>query len=167
MSGRFNWERIRTEVLERDDYTCQDCGHEADPELKNYERDIALHVDHIKPVAQSGIMWDKDNLVTLCEDCHREKSRSNDDYTAQRKETRLQAFTDDNPVTRGEQVWADNYASVPTGQLRYWERTLARLHREFNKPDYAPRKLSVSRRQQVLTELMDEMLEHVDQGDNQ
>lgn len=53
--------RVRYEVLERDGYTCQYCGAKAP--------DVALHVDHIVPVAEGGTD-DIGNLVTACEYCN-------------------------------------------------------------------------------------------------
>jgi len=32
-------------------------------------------VIHIEPVAAGGDMWDEDNMQTLCEDCHKEKTK--------------------------------------------------------------------------------------------
>lgn len=50
-------------ALERDDWTCQDCGGWGD------------EVDHIKPVHQGGAKWELDNLQVLCPDCHIKKTR--------------------------------------------------------------------------------------------
>jgi 5-methylcytosine-specific restriction protein A len=34
----------------------------------------ACIVDHVKPTADGGSMWDEDNLQSLCDPCHRAKS---------------------------------------------------------------------------------------------
>lgn len=55
------WQKRRLEIMQRDNFTCQICGHS----------DIPLHVHHvfykdnIKP-------WEYEDkaLITLCEDCH-------------------------------------------------------------------------------------------------
>lgn len=55
------WQRKRLEILERDEWTCQECG----------EKTKTLHVDH--RVYQFGVQpWDYpgDTLWTLCADCH-------------------------------------------------------------------------------------------------
>lgn len=53
--------RIRFEVLQRDNFTCQYCGRS--------KPDVVLHVDHIKPVCEGG-QNDLLNLVTACADCN-------------------------------------------------------------------------------------------------
>ncbi len=50
----------RKSVLERDDYTCQDCG-----------RKDSLHAHHIKPKWEyPKLCYKVSNGRTLCEDCH-------------------------------------------------------------------------------------------------
>lgn len=51
------WPKIRSEILKRDDYTCQECGSHQN-----------LEVHHI------GWWWDNTpaNLITLCQKCHKE-----------------------------------------------------------------------------------------------
>lgn len=56
---------LRFEILERDNFTCQYCGH----------KDITkrtLEVDHIHPVSKGGATT-KDNLITACNRCNRGK----------------------------------------------------------------------------------------------
>lgn len=61
------WKNIRDYVLMREGGFCQDC-------LKNNRRTIATDVHHIIPVKQD---WSKrldiDNLVSLCEKCHKRR----------------------------------------------------------------------------------------------
>ena len=55
----YDW---RTQVYERDDYTCQDCG----------QRGGDLQAHHMITVAESyDLMFDVDNGRTLCVPCHR------------------------------------------------------------------------------------------------
>lgn len=56
------WRLIRERIFARDDYTCTYCD----------ARGVALHCDHIHPVAHGG-GHDDDNLVTACEACNRAK----------------------------------------------------------------------------------------------
>ena len=55
------WQRKRLEIMQRDDFTCQICGH----------KDKTLNVHHIwyEPNKKP---WDYPNnaLITLCEECH-------------------------------------------------------------------------------------------------
>lgn len=36
---------------------------------------VNLTVDHIMPIALGGDEWDMKNLQTLCEECHKKKTR--------------------------------------------------------------------------------------------
>ena len=66
----------KTEVFERDNYTCQICGISRDYldslcyGLGDY---LLLEADHIQSVAQGGTGRDVDNLQCLCWRCNRKK----------------------------------------------------------------------------------------------
>lgn len=75
--GSFVYRQIMKDVLVRDNFTCQECG----------VRGGALHVNHIEPFAKiirenniktveealrCAVLWDKQNLETLCVPCHKE-----------------------------------------------------------------------------------------------
>ena len=68
---RFNkeWAEKKLEILRRDDYTCRKC-------LKSqsgYDLKPTLNVHHIIPASQEmALFLDSDNLITLCENCHKE-----------------------------------------------------------------------------------------------
>lgn len=56
----------KKQVLTRDDYTCQICGHR-EPEI--------MEVDHIKPKSKfPNLAKELSNLLTLCPNCHRRKT---------------------------------------------------------------------------------------------
>lgn len=55
---------VRYRILRRDAFTCQLCGHRADP-----INGITLHVDHKVPISKGGKTVD-DNLWTLCQLCN-------------------------------------------------------------------------------------------------
>lgn len=61
---RRKWAVVRREVLERDGYRCRRCG-----------RAGRLEVDHVKPIAAGGSLYDLDNLQSLCRPCHFDKTR--------------------------------------------------------------------------------------------
>lgn len=56
------WQKKRLEILQRDNFTCRSCGRD----------DEQLHVHHMVYDADK-LPWDYDNddLVTLCNDCHK------------------------------------------------------------------------------------------------
>lgn len=56
------WQRIRSKIYARDDYTCQYCG----------ERGGRLECDHVFPVSRGGETTEE-NLVTACFACNRAK----------------------------------------------------------------------------------------------
>ena len=66
----------KTEVFERDNYTCQICGISKDyldslcEGLGDY---LLLEADHIRSVSQGGTGKDIDNLQCLCWRCNRKK----------------------------------------------------------------------------------------------
>lgn len=60
--------RLRTEVLERDNFTCQICGYTKDDTYPAGEK-VKLEIDHIVPLAQGG-KTEVDNLQTLCSHCN-------------------------------------------------------------------------------------------------
>ncbi len=98
----FTWDAVREKILERDDYTCQECGLTQEMQKRAYwqVREIVderadnldgrvdlweqygdlehrvMEVDHIKRVADGGHPFDESNLRTLCEYCHSEKTAS-------------------------------------------------------------------------------------------
>ena len=55
------WQKRRLEILERDEWTCQQCGNKKSP----------LHVHH-RYYIKGKDPWDYSNemLLTLCEECH-------------------------------------------------------------------------------------------------
>ena len=59
--GRGAWLSLREYILERDNYTCQDCGV--------FHMDKGLEAHHVVPLRQRGAN-EPDNLITLCSTCH-------------------------------------------------------------------------------------------------
>ncbi len=55
------WQKKRLKIMERDDFTCQNC----------YREDISLNVHHLKYI-KGREPWEYSDkyLVTLCEKCH-------------------------------------------------------------------------------------------------
>lgn len=64
----------RMEILERNGFTCQQCGAgPGDPDIYNPGRTVRMHIDHIVPVTQGGTN-DPSNLRTLCSMCNQGRS---------------------------------------------------------------------------------------------
>lgn len=58
------WGVVREDVLRRDGFRCSICHGRR-----------ALQVDHIIPLQMGADPFDKDNLRTLCKECHKAKTR--------------------------------------------------------------------------------------------
>jgi hypothetical protein len=70
VTGRGISPQLRTEILERNGFTCQLCGAGAGaPDPFNPNRKVRLHIDHVLPVSQGGTHA-KDNLRVLCSACN-------------------------------------------------------------------------------------------------
>lgn len=59
---RGPWQRIRKNILTRDNHQCQIAG----PKCTG----TATHVDHIIPITKGGAWWDPDNLRAACKNCN-------------------------------------------------------------------------------------------------
>jgi len=66
-----DWNTIREEVFKRDNYTCQKCGKQ----FSTHSKVFNLECDHIVPIMHGGKEFDKQNLQTLCKECHKQKTR--------------------------------------------------------------------------------------------
>lgn len=65
-----NWVELSEEIRERDNHECQSCGQTSHEQ----SRQAALHVHHIAKrqwIEIPEIFNQKENLVTLCDSCHR------------------------------------------------------------------------------------------------
>lgn len=60
--------KLRTKILERDNYTCQLCGC-TNKNNRSGKQKVILEVDHIKPLTLGGKTVEK-NLWTLCSRCN-------------------------------------------------------------------------------------------------
>lgn len=64
----YAWEKLRAQVLERDNGLCTPC-------LRKGHITLAHQVDHITPKAHGGTD-DMNNLQAICDECHRTKTSS-------------------------------------------------------------------------------------------
>lgn len=69
VQSMFSWNSVRKRILKRDDHTCQNCGEDV-----SEDADAEPEVDHITPISDDGHPFDERNLLTLCSDCHTEKT---------------------------------------------------------------------------------------------
>ena len=66
--------QLRSEILERNGFSCQQCGATAhDPDPFNPDRKLRLHIDHIVPISQGGDD-SRENLRVLCSACNEGRS---------------------------------------------------------------------------------------------
>ena len=87
--ARFWWERIRYDVLERDDISCQKCNGFI-PDKHSFD------IDHINRITDGGLIFSMANYQLLCPKCHKEKSKN--DYkvrTTEQLKEQGQTFLDD------------------------------------------------------------------------
>jgi 5-methylcytosine-specific restriction endonuclease McrA len=57
---------FRNEIFKRDDYTCKKCGRK-----RTVGDRVILNIHHIKPFSTcEEFRFDKDNVITLCKECH-------------------------------------------------------------------------------------------------
>lgn len=55
------WQKKRLEIMQRDNFTCQDCG----------DTESQLQVHHKSYTFGNNVLeYDNNNLITLCETCH-------------------------------------------------------------------------------------------------
>jgi len=57
--------KLRMKIIKREGYKCAICGRSH----RDYT-DLELHVHHIRPFGEGGLTED-DNLITLCQTCHK------------------------------------------------------------------------------------------------
>ena len=73
-----DWETIRVEVYERDNYTCQDCGKKCvaknNSTKDNTDKIIQCHHIENYKIKQNN---NKTNLITLCLSCHSKRHLNN------------------------------------------------------------------------------------------
>ena len=53
------WRIVRRQVLDRDNWTCTNCGGRG-----------RMEVDYIRPISRGGKPFDLNNLRALCRTCH-------------------------------------------------------------------------------------------------
>jgi len=76
------WATIKDIIIKRDDYKCRFCGYCL---TDDFFHENGLNIHHIVPSSQqSALYFDKDNLITVCNECHH-KLHSCDKYIFTKK----------------------------------------------------------------------------------
>ncbi len=123
-------ERIRYQVLSRDNFRCRTCGRGADDGLK-------LTVDHIRPVDWGGTN-DISNLLTLCDECNRGKKAWVDTVPSQT----LKEVMDESTVEERIEKLFDKFPNqdIPSTMIQLvskgsldWQRALRRIRQRTGK----------------------------------
>lgn len=73
-----DWDKRRSAVLHRDNYTCQKCGERSGPHAG--DEGVELHAHHINPIGDGGSNK-LDNLQLVCESCHDQIHHDSDSNT--------------------------------------------------------------------------------------
>jgi len=68
------WWQIRRKALERDNYTCQNCGKTADDLERNPD---VHHVERVRSFDRLQQAHTLENVITLCRSCHRNVEAGN------------------------------------------------------------------------------------------
>jgi len=66
--GGVSWDSVREGALERDSYECRFCGTTNDEHLEEHDRGLEAH--HVIPQRHGGEDT-LENLITVCQSCHR------------------------------------------------------------------------------------------------
>lgn len=120
--------KLRFQVLERDNYTCQACGR------KPSEDNIKLTMDHIIPVEWGGLT-NLENLQAYCSECNEGKQAwINGEDAAVMKEVSLQSSTTERlrvyfNAHPNEEISVDRLAVV--AQTREWTRQIRLLRQKY------------------------------------
>ena len=123
-------EKIRYEVLSRDEFKCQACGRAASEGVK-------LQIDHKVPVDWGGTN-DISNLVTLCDECNRGKKAWTDSVPSASLTTimnqpsvekRIEALFDSFP---NQDIPSTMIQLVSKGSLD-WQRALRKVREKTGK----------------------------------
>jgi len=123
-------EKLRYQVLARDNFRCKSCGRGADDGVK-------LNVDHIIPVDWGGTN-DIDNLMVLCDECNRGKKAWIDSVPSEEMrevmnkssvEQRIEALFSKFP---NQDIPSTMIQLVSKGALD-WQRALRRIRQKTGK----------------------------------
>ena len=108
MAGRYIKASLRREVLERDDYRCQNC-------LKRYDDVRMLNIDHINPYVLGGLSDDLDSLQVLCKRCNARKGKKLGWELLSGKEQRKKPLFPSRPLPKGRKLPSQLYKSSKRG----------------------------------------------------
>jgi hypothetical protein len=107
----------RFEVLKRDSFTCQYCGHSAP--------DVILQIDHIKPVKHGG----EDSLlnyITSCKDCNQGKGSKelSDHSTLAKQKRQLEELNERKEQMKMMVEWREELENLEDDQIKHVDRKL-------------------------------------------
>ena len=123
-------ERIRYQVLSRDNFRCRSCGRGANDDVK-------LTVDHVRPVDWGGTN-DISNLLTLCEECNRGKKAWVDTVPSQTLREVMDELTVERRIEKlfdklpNQDIPSTMVQLVSKGSLD-WQRALRRIRQRTGK----------------------------------
>jgi len=127
------WQKKRLSILERDDWTCQYCE----------DNESTLHVHHLNYATEDP--WDEENnnLVTICESCHKKEHKHRERYEKELLyllKNKLYSAYDLEILCEGlriEQIgYKRNLISAVIGQIRVspkFQNTVVELFRNYRE----------------------------------
>ena len=130
LGEQYDHYNVRQYVLHRDGYACQCCGAHNTP-----KKEVRLHVHHLESRKTGGDA--PDNLITLCEDCHKGYHAGKVQLPAgkrRRKSTRDASFMGimrETLMERLKSMFSDiNVCSTYGYITKYWreKRDIAKTH---------------------------------------
>ena len=107
MGGRYIKASLRREVLERDDYRCQNC-------LKRYDDVRMLNIDHIHPYVLGGSS-ELDGLQILCKRCNARKGAKQGWESLSSKEQRKKPLFPSRSLPKGRKLMSQLYRKPRRG----------------------------------------------------
>lgn len=96
-----DWESHRKKILSRDGYECVFCGMDDDLHTRAFGR--GLHIHHIIPRREYGTD-SKENLMTVCTQCHRKIEAISDHLLDERRDVESEYMNDLPPKNKVAQA---------------------------------------------------------------
>jgi len=80
MLGMFEYRQWRSDVFQKDDFTCQECGKRGGDLEPHHIKEVAeiireYQIKTLEDARNCAELWNINNGITLCKECHRKTFR--------------------------------------------------------------------------------------------